>query len=374
MRSGQCLVARSRLHRFSLERGGTGCLGFRGCGGPCDHGDGGWTLVGGALQLLIQVPSLYRVNYRYRPAFNFRDSGLRKVLALMAPATVGAAAVQVNVLVNNNFASTLGDGAVSWLNVAFRFTQLPIGVFGVAVGVVALPAVSRRIAQGDLAGFNDTVRRALRLVFTLTVPSAVGLAVLAPEIIGVVYQHGRFGSHDTAMAAQALVAYSIGLAGYANIKVLVPAFYALGDAKTPALVSCLSILINASLGWMAVRHLGFGHAALALVTSCVALANFAVLYALLTRRIGQIQGILGALRGICLSALVLAMACFAVRMVVSWWLPLGSFTGQLAVVATAIPLGVVVFVTVAGRLGLTEIATLRSRVWGLLSRRGAAGG
>jgi putative peptidoglycan lipid II flippase len=156
------------------------------------------TLAGGALQLLIQIPSLYRVHYRYEPALSFTDPGLRRVLALMAPATIGAAAVQVNVLVNTNFASTLGDGAVSWLNVAFRFTQLPIGLFGVAVGVVALPAVSRSVARADLVEFNSTVTRALRLVFALTIPAAVGLSMLAPEVIGLIYQYGRFTAHDTA--------------------------------------------------------------------------------------------------------------------------------------------------------------------------------
>ena len=127
--------------------------------------------------------------------------------------------------------------------------QLPLGVFGVAVGVVALPAVSRRVANADLAGMRSMVVRALRLVLSLCVPASVGLAVLAPDMIGVVYEHGKFDERDTLMASHALVAYAIGLAGYANIKVLVPAFYALGDARTPALISCFSILVNAALGW-----------------------------------------------------------------------------------------------------------------------------
>ena len=150
------------------------------------------TVVGGALQLVVQLPTLHRLGYRYRPLLSFRDPGVRRVLALMGPATIGAAAVQVNVLVNSNFASQLGDGAVSWLNVAFRFMQLPIGLFGVAVGVVALPSVSRSAERLDMAGFNATIARALRLVFGLCLPAAVGLAVLAPEFVGLVYEHGRF--------------------------------------------------------------------------------------------------------------------------------------------------------------------------------------
>ncbi|MDG2307329.1 MAG: murein biosynthesis integral membrane protein MurJ [Candidatus Binatia bacterium] len=331
------------------------------------------TLIGGALQLLVQVPSLYRVNYRYRPVLSFRDSGLRKVLALMAPATIGAAAVQVNVMVNSNFASTLGDGAVSWLNVAFRFTQLPIGLFGVAIGVVALPAVSRRVAHDDMRGFNDTVTRALGLVFLLTIPSAIGLAVLAPQVIGLVYEYGRFGSHDTAMAAEALVAYSIGLAGYANIKVLVPAFYALGDARTPALVSCLSIAVNATLNWVAIRHFGFGHAALALVTSCVALLNFLVLFVVLTRRMGPAVGLGGVLLRTMLAAAAVALACLATRAGVAALLPLGSVSGRAVAVGACLPVGALVFVWAGARLGLTEITTVLARV-GALVRRGSSGG
>src|SRR5262249_6002845 len=108
------------------------------------------TLIGGVLQLLVQLPSLWHVGFRWRPVMALRDPALLQVMRLMAPATIGAAAVQVNVFVNNNFASYLGDGAVSWLNVAFRFMQLPIGLFGVAVGTVTLPVVSLHAARGDM--------------------------------------------------------------------------------------------------------------------------------------------------------------------------------------------------------------------------------
>lgn len=320
------------------------------------------TLIGGALQLLVQVPSLYRVNYRYRFGLSFRDSGLRKVLALMAPATIGAAAVQVNVMVNNNFASSLGDGAVSWLNVAFRFTQLPIGLFGVAVGVVALPAVSRRVAHDDMRGFNETVTRALRLVFTLTIPAAVGLAVLAPQMIGLIYEYGRFEAFDTAMAAEALVAYSIGLAGYANIKVLVPAFYALDDARTPALVSVLSIVINATLNWVAIRHLGFGHAALAGATSAVALLNFAILFAVLTKRIGPTEGLAGALGRVLVAAGAVGLTCIVARAGVAELVALDTVVGRAIVVGVCVPLGALVFGAACLWLGLSEVELLSARV------------
>jgi putative peptidoglycan lipid II flippase len=327
------------------------------------------TVAGGALQLLVQLPSLLRLGYRYRPLLSFRDPGVRQVLALMGPATIGAAAVQVNVLVNSNFASQLGDGAVSWLNVAFRFMQLPIGLFGVAVGVVALPAVSRSAERADMAGFNETVVRALRLVFALCLPAGVGLAVLAPEFVGLAYEHGRFTAYDTAMASRALIAYAIGLAGYANIKVMVPAFYALGDARTPALISCLSIVVNAGGNWLVVNRLGGGHTGLAAVTSLVALLNFAILFVLLRRRIGRFPGLAPAVARLLLAAVVVAVVCFVVRGAVGWFLPLDAVPGRLLVVAIAVPAAAAAFAAVANALGVAEAGAVLRRVGGLVGRR-----
>jgi putative peptidoglycan lipid II flippase len=258
------------------------------------------------------------------------------------------------------------------LNVAFRFTQLPIGLFGVAVGVVALPAVSRSVARGDTADFNGIVTRALQLVFALTVPAAVGLAALAPEVIGLVYQYGRFTAHDTAMAAQALIAYSLGLAGYANIKVLVPAFYALGDARTPALVSLLSVVVNATLNWIAIRRLGFGHAALALATSLVALLNFAILFLLLRGRIGPFRGLGPAVARIVAASVGVALACALSRAVVGGMLAGDSVGARSAVVATGVVLGVGTYVMCASWLGVREIGALLGRIRALLFGKGAA--
>ena len=246
------------------------------------------TLAGGALQFLVQLPALRATGYRFRFGLDWRDPGLRRVLRLMGPATIGAAAVQINVFINNNFASYLGDGPVSWLNVAFRFMQLPIGLFGVAIGTVTLPEVSRQAARGETDGLRRTLRDALLLLATLCLPAAALLHVFRVSVIGLLYEHGRFHSTDTLAAAAALSAYAVGLAGYAGIKVLLPAFYALNDARTPALISLLSIATNYALNWTLTRHLGFGHVGLALSTSAVATVNFLLLYTLLRRRIGSL--------------------------------------------------------------------------------------
>ena len=168
----------------------------------------------------------------------------------MLPAVIAASAVQINVMVNSIFASYLGDGPVSWLSYAFRLMQLPLGVFGVAIATVTLPLVSRIAALGDLSKFRSTLARALRLALFLTLPSAVGLMILAQPIIALIYERGKFHTHDTVQTASALQFYAIGLVSYSCIKVLSPAFYALNHRWTPMMVSFLSIALNLLFNWI----------------------------------------------------------------------------------------------------------------------------
>src|SRR5207237_3629261 len=133
------------------------------------------TLIGGLLQLVVQFPPLQRVGFKFRPDFSWRDPGVKTILTLMGPAAIAASAVQVNVAVNSGFASALGDGPMTWLNIAFRLMQLQLGLFGVAVATVTLPLVSRSAALGNMAEFRSALSHSLRLVMLLTVPSAIGL-------------------------------------------------------------------------------------------------------------------------------------------------------------------------------------------------------
>ncbi len=321
------------------------------------------TLVGGLLQLGIQLPSLWRVGFRYRPLLAFRDPGLRQVMRLMAPATIGAAAVQINVFVNSNFASFLGNGPVSWLNVAFRLMQLPIGLFGVAIGTVTLPLVSRHVARGDDEAMRRALRQALEMVALLCLPAAAGLAWFGLPVIGLIYEHGRFTAADTVASAQALAGYAIGLAGYAGIKVVAPAFYALDDVATPMRVSVLSIGVNVALNWLFVRVLGFGATGLALSTSAVALANFGILFYVLRRRVGPLGGgFVGTLgRILAATALMLGPALAADAL-------LGRFQPTTALpfvrhglrVATVVPVAAVSFWVACRALGVA-LPSLRRR-------------
>lgn len=293
-------------------------------------------LMGGLAQLGIQLPKLWQLGFRYRWQLNWSDPNLRIVMALMVPSIIAGSAVQVNVMVSNFFASHI-NGAQSWLNSAFRLMQFPIGVFGVAIATVALPAVSRQHAQNNLEGFGKTVEEALRLAFFLTLPASLGLAVLAVPIIRLIYEHGRFDAVATFETARALQAYAIGLAGYAGIKVLVPCFYALNLSKTPVKISLFGMFINLALCLMLVKGFHLGHVGLALTTGTIALVNFLQLLFFISRKIdvGRPLVWLGFL-------LRVTVACFAMA-TVGW---IGAFLSEPAAELGFLIYALAVFATI----------------------------
>lgn len=323
-------------------------------------------LVGGLLQFTCQIPALRRAGFRFSAILDWKDPGLRAVFALMVPAILGTAATQVNVFVNNNFASRLGDGPVSWLNYAFRLMQFPIGVFGVAIATATLPSIARAAGRDRTDEFSRTLTSSLSLALFLTVPSAVGLAVLGEPIIALVYERGRFDHADTIATAQALSCYALGLVGYSLIKILAPAFYAVDDAKTPARVSLLSIAVNFALCALFVGP--FGHRGLALSTSIVATANALLLFALLMRRVDTLRA--GALWLTTLKVLVasaaMAGACVLASDALEGWFGLERLPQRLAVVVGSIACGGAVYAGACALLRVGELELLRTR---LLRRR-----
>lgn len=323
-------------------------------------------LAGGALQWLWQVPALRREGFAYRPRLDWRHPGLRQVMRLMLPALLGNAALQINVTVNSNLASGLTDaaghvinGPVSWLGYAFRFLQLPLGLFGAAIATATLPAVARSAAAGKMDEFRDTLARSLSLAMLLTIPSAVGLAVLGESIIGAIFQGGRFTAYDTHQTAVALAWYSAGLGGYAAAKILAPAFYALNDGRTPALISAASVALNLVLAWGLLRWTGMGHAALALSTSAVALSGAAILFALMRRRVGRLHGraLCWSIARIAAASALMGAACRVSSLTVH---AIGAHgrIANLADLAVSIPLGAVTFYAAARWLGIRELEDL----------------
>lgn len=285
------------------------------------------TLIGGLLQLVVQLPSLHKAGFRFRLDFRWRDPGIRRILVLMVPSVIAASAVQVNVLINTKFAAGFGPEAVTWLNNAFRLMQLPLGIFGVAVATITLPVVSRIAAQVDRSEFGPTLGKALRLALFLTLPSAVGLYFLANPIIGLIYEHGQVRPEDTLQSGYALQFYALGLVAYSCIKVLSPTFYAIDRKWTPMTVSFLSIGLNFGLNYFFIYHWHFPHWALALSTSIAAGINFLILYLMMHREAGTLDTLrlLGSLARCALAAALLGLVCWSGLQYGSAWLANPSF-------------------------------------------------
>ncbi|HXI26835.1 MAG TPA: murein biosynthesis integral membrane protein MurJ [Vicinamibacterales bacterium] len=272
-------------------------------------------LAGGVGQLAIQWPSLRREGFRYRVLLDPSSPALRRVLMLMGPGTIGLAATQVNLFVNTLLATSQGTGAASWLTYAFRLMYLPIGLFGVSIGTAVLPAVSRHATAGDVAAMRRTISRGLGLMLMLNVPATIGLIVLATPIVQLLFERGRFVPADTAATAAAVRCYAIGLAGYSAVRIASPAFYAIGESRTPAFVSGAVIAINVVASVLLVRAMGF--AGLALGTSIAAMANAAVLLWLLRARLGGLDDrrLLTTLARVTVSAIAMAAVAFTLQAV-----------------------------------------------------------
>jgi putative peptidoglycan lipid II flippase len=329
------------------------------------------TLVGGGLQLSVQLPAVRRVGYVFHPDFNWRDTGVKAVLRLMGPSVVAGSTTQVNVLVNSVFASELGDGPTWWLQAAFRLMQLPLGIFGVALGTVALPLLARMAAAGNMVAFRTELARGMRLAFLLTIPATIGLIMLAEPIISVLFQHGRFGLNDTVEAAGALRFYAIGLCGYAALKVLVNAFYAVDKRKTPMVVSFIAVGLNLLLNWVFTFHLGWGHRGLAFSTACIATSNFLILYFLMRRHLGYLESraMLRMLVKLAVAALLLAAVCWAgSHFLLADWAT-EAFWPKAGALALVIAAGAGAFFVSATALGINELRDITHAVKRKLLRR-----
>ena len=319
------------------------------------------TLVGGAMQLAVQLPALRRAGYVFHPDFSWRDAGVRSILRLMGPSVIAASTVQVNVLVNSIFASSLGDGPTYWLSIAFRLMQLPLGIFGVALGTVALPLLARMAATGNLTGFRSELARGMRLAFLLTIPATIGLIMLAEPIMSVLYQHGRFTARETAESAGALRFYALGLCSYAALKVLVNAFYALERRKTPMIVSILAVGLNLLLNWIFTLRLNWGHRGLALSTGCIAIFNFLILYALMRRhlRLLETRAMARMLMKLAVASLALVVVCWVGgHFALSDWATQPFWTKAAWLLVTVVA-GAGVFLACALALRIDELEQLR---------------
>ena len=242
-------------------------------------------LVGGLMQFFIQVPILYRKGFRYYFYLNFKDPEFIKVLTLFVPVAIGLAGSRINVAVDVVMVSFLEERSITWLDYAFRVMHLPLGLFGIAVGTVALPALSQYVLEKKFAELRGVTFDSLKLVLFLTISTSVIIAFLSHPIIKIIYERGRFSAFDTSATTQALILYMIGVPFMAGIRNIAAVYYAYKDSKTPMYASFASIgihiLLNLCLMWV------IGFRSFPLTTSIAALVNLALLFYYLPRKIGQ---------------------------------------------------------------------------------------
>ncbi len=266
-------------------------------------------LLGSVAQLLLQLPFLHRYGFSWRPSLDFRSPALLRFLRLMGPAVVGAAVYQLNVLVSTILASLLEPGSVSYLYYADRLLQFPLGVFAVALGTAALPSFSSLAARNDVSGLRTTLGYSLRMVNFISLPSALGLMVIAVPAFSLLFQRGAFGAEDVLASARALVFLALGLWAVSASRVLVPLFHSMQDTRTPVRVAFWTFVLNLLLSVMlmgpvdavqgdspfatavaalsgAIGVLSLSYAGLALANSLSATFQFAALMWLVTRRLG----------------------------------------------------------------------------------------
>lgn len=239
-----------------------------------------WALfAGGVMQLAFQVPFLMRIKTLPRWNFDLKDSGVRRIYALMLPALLGVSVTQISLVINTQYQSFMEEGSVSWLYFADRLMEFPSALLGVALGTILLPGLSKRFAEADHGEYSRLLDWGLRLTFLLALPAALGLAMLATPILSTLFQGGQFSPDDVLRTREALIAYSVGLTGIILVKILAPGFYARQNIKTPVKIALVALVAVQTLNILFIFWpFKMGHAGLALSIGLGACLNALLLY------------------------------------------------------------------------------------------------
>ena len=244
-----------------------------------------WSVViGGLGQVFMQQPQLRKFGFTWRGPWTLRDKGVVRMGLLMLPTAFGAAVYQLNIVLGTLLASYLQTGSISYLYYADRLVQFPLGVFGVAVGTVALPSLAKLASSGRTGEFTDTLNASLRLTLFICLPAAAGLIALADPMVRVLFGRGAFGEHAVAATSAALVAYGVGLPAFACVRPLYSAYFALTDTRTPAVTAAVCLVAYVAVGWALMGSMA--HVGLALATSVSSWVNVLVLGVVLRKKLG----------------------------------------------------------------------------------------
>ncbi len=299
-------------------------------------------ILGGILQVMLQVPSLKKEGYLPRLNTNFSHPALKKLFSLMAPGLFGIAVYQLNIFISTILASFLPEGSVSYLYYADRFFQLPLGVFVVSMATAVLPTMSEQVASGRLDSMRNSLSFSLRVVVFITLPAAAGLVAVSEPIFSLFFQRGEFDHTATVKTARALQFYALGLWAIGGVKIVVPAFYAMQDMKTPVWAAFAAFVANIILSLILMGPLL--HGGLALATSLSSLFNLGILLFVIREKVGEIvdgsvmKSFFRALAG----SVLTAVAAYCVCLLGNWEVD-GINTEKVTVLLLAIAAGTMAY-------------------------------
>jgi putative peptidoglycan lipid II flippase len=318
-------------------------------------------IIGGILQLAMQFPFLLRKDVRLRPDLNFNHPGLKRIGALMLPASFGAAIYQINIFIGTILASLLPTGSVSFLYYADRIVELPLGVFAIAIGTATLPSFSEQVSRGKLEELKKTISFSLRLLLFITIPATVALIALRVPIISVLFERGEFNLQATIQTARALLCYSLGLWAFSVIRIIVSAFYSLKDTKSPMKAAIVALMVNAAFS--AALMFPLKHAGIALATSIASSVNVIMLWAILKARMGNIldRRFYRSLIRTSLSSLIMLAVILSVGLFYPWD-STGPFHARFMHLTICVILGLVSFFAAAYIVRSPEIEIIAERI------------
>lgn len=326
-------------------------------------------LIGGTMQVVLQIPWALREGLTLLPKWEPNHPALKRIGILMLPAIFGSAVYQVNQFIGTLLATFLPEGSVSWLYYADRLVQFPLGIFAIAISTAALPSLAADAAKKDLVQFDSTLTHALGLVFFITLPSMAGLIVLGRPLIQLLFQRGAFDAHASLMTHYALFYYTIGLWAFSGIRVMVAAFYALQDTKTPVKVAIIALTVNTGLSLVFMGPLK--HGGLALALSMASSIQFFLLIFLLKKKVSRINlkpVIISSLKS-CVASMVMGVGVYGCSVT---WLDVTSVRGWSGMVfhtTLLVLVGIIIYFAAARILGCREIASIRTMMRKKISKK-----
>lgn len=327
-------------------------------------------VIGGALQMLVQVPALVRQGMRFRFGVSLKHPGIRAVGRLMVPGFFGIGIYQVNLFIDSVFATAakMPEGTLTSLYVADRVMELVLGGYAIAVATAILPMMSRQAAARDFESLKKTFSFSLRIVSYITIPATVGLIMLRVPIIRVLFEHGKFVAASTDLTARSLLYYSMGLPAFAAVKLIVPAFYSTQDTRTPVKVAAYALVVNIVLNAIFLKSFfqTFQNGGPAFATSIAAYFNFGLLFVVFRQRFGRLGtfAILYSMAKIAVSSALMGVLCWAmVRF--SGFENYKRFLPQLALFVGMITVATIVYIAITWVFRCPEV----EEVWGVARRK-----